>query len=288
MTTEILNNLYVPNIVCGCPLLPDTKMCSKQATHLFRFSSGRMKFSCGIEKHKNDIIRTIDPDENLSVYIKYKSVFKLEKRSLTAEDLYGNNRLFEGPLTYKGTLSKRINYLDMYFYELEAELEKMIAYINTYMKEYHTIRVTVDNHYNGILPIVDTKILTGILDDLIQKVKNADEYSRSSKNVMLEMRSVKEEYDNCVTSYNMNTYVSLPFEYDLSNRTECPICMCNVDKYTGGHTHCNHPFHNHCINKWLQNQNSNVEDDEDYCFTCPTCRKDIEYFITPDVNSVLI
>jgi hypothetical protein len=54
--------------------------------------------------------------------------------------------------------------------------------------------------------------------------------------------------------------INLTFDEHSSN-TECSICMETIDIGNGGHLHCKHAFHNHCITQWFQIKNN-----------CPYCR----------------
>lgn len=249
----------IPNHCCG--FLKNNKECTNKVSHIFQFSNDEIVYTCGVQRHIDKVLHTMDPSLTLNVYEKTNNKFYLRFRGLSCLDMFMYNKAFYGPLTELQDLVLKIK---------ESQDRYVLAYC-AYIEKYKHFDKKNNKHkefdeINQIDPLEFLESQNDMKPDM-------QEFIQDTKN----LKHICVEYNDQLSKY-VSTYTRiLPYgEIETNGKrkressTKCSICLSNINEYDGGHTDCNHPFHHKCMNKWLK-----ICTKKKVPYKCPNCRRDI-------------
>ena len=240
---------------CACKMNVTTgKICNKPIKYRYKFSKGEIKYTCGFSYHMDQIISSLDIDENITVYVKYETNTFIESHNIDCFNGVFDSKLFYGPYKEKETYLLELKNSSLKYFKTLYAHRARYSDITSYFAERELVikllglYIIHGEQYNFMLTRVSQ------LNNIIEKY--------TSYTSMLDVLQVK--YNAAKIKYNTFIQLHLPWRRHCSSKVslECSICMSDVDESNGGMTECDHVFHNHCLKKWMEVQHS-----------CPNCRK---------------
>ena len=238
--------------VCDCDKLGRSsneplRACGNRVTCIYEFSTGDIKFSCGIAAHKLSIYNSLHLGDTMKI------LQRQSKNKFTT--IHESVSCFQ-PLTQKNTLSLKMhNCKELYKSEFHI-------YKNRYPTlEYSEKKVRYTYLWNAAY--ITVNINGNEFDELTEMelyFKHAGISARALIDLQKKFVQAKHDFEQVAYEYK------LPWTTDET--TECSICISDITRTNGGHLTCGHSFHHKCIQKWILHNNHNN--------TCPNCRSAFE------------
>lgn len=224
----------IPNH-CNTSLKKKGKKCSNCNTYMFVLSTGEQLFSCGIQKHIDNIVGLVSSKRSIAVFQKKK--YYLDQRLQKYSQKYTIDKTEDDT---KKDLTRNI------FHTFET-----CQLINYCFDEISEIKREIDNETD----IIKLQKLHEKLDD-----SNAV-YVRYNILVKLNL-----EFNGIYTD------LFIVYKFPFSNCNTCTICFDKTSIHDSGNLPCGHGFHNECITSWFKKALSSPKWN---LKSCPNCRANL-------------
>jgi hypothetical protein len=238
-------------IRCNCLLINKNSemnsriLCSNPIKYMVYFSTGDTLFSCGIQKHIDNISNYVNTTKKGYLYVlSGESTFSLKKEipfTNENETMRYIKKQINMSYGHWRVMSEIPNNKDIIVLEMQNTLTEMKS---------HLLRSTIS---------INNKQLMNTLTKQINTITYF-EHLETHINLLFKInREFNEIYKKGFT-YCLPMTVRRMFGESLET-FECSICTEDISHTTGGGLPCGHTFHNDCITPWFRNKN-----------TCPNCR----------------
>ena len=249
------------------------KPCHNPTTYVYEFSSGLIKYSCGINCHKRNIIILLKENETVNIFRKlHNSMYMKQKDALSCFDIAYDSSIFFGPFNKRYQYSLNLKTKNLMYSGRKILFDNLYDNISLLItrKIENERYIETNEQYMEISQHIHDEIIT-LREVLVLLKKTIDKYYIDLK----ELWEMYYEYIEAKRVYDSLFIIKLPWKIknnqddddDDDDEYECSICLDTVNNENeGGFICCGHNFHNKCLYNWTLHNKK----------TCPNCRKEFD------------